>query len=127
MERLYIDFVLIAGSRATPGKARAPQDQIHALIGFDILAVRKSRLLHAVELLNEKTLLLATTLLREDYSHLLQLEMIRTEALNHIRYSAHLEIYFFYARPTDLPNKSIPPTGLYKIEKAPTITHCSGC
>ncbi|MDN7873780.1 hypothetical protein QZM26_30885, partial [Burkholderia multivorans] len=40
---------------------------LDTLDGLDDLTVRESRLLHAVELLNEKILLLTTSLFREDY------------------------------------------------------------
>ncbi|MDN7873679.1 hypothetical protein QZM26_30255, partial [Burkholderia multivorans] len=45
---------------------------LDTLDGLDDLTVRESRLLHAVELLNEKILLLTTSLFREDYRMSLQ-------------------------------------------------------
>ncbi|WP_419343875.1 hypothetical protein ACM1PE_19300 [Achromobacter sp. PD1] len=46
---------------------RNGKTSLHALDGFNDPAIRKSRLLHAVELLNEKILLLTSSLLRGDY------------------------------------------------------------
>src|SRR5690606_17085332 len=61
---------LVERRRADPQFAAQPghgQTGLDTLDGLDDLTVRESRLLHAVELLNEKILLLTTSLFREDY------------------------------------------------------------
>ncbi|MCA8456410.1 hypothetical protein LGN04_21060, partial [Burkholderia multivorans] len=55
---------------------------LDTLDGLDDLTVRESRLLHAVELLNEKILLLTTSLFREDYHSLGR------------KWEAHVELLF---------------------------------
>ncbi|MCA8457802.1 hypothetical protein LGN04_28265, partial [Burkholderia multivorans] len=58
---------------------------LDTLDGLDDLTVRESRLLHAVELLNEKILLLTTSLFREDYPSALALGNWQRSRMNAIQ------------------------------------------
>lgn len=73
---------------------------LHALDGFNDLAIRKSRLLHAVELLNEKILLLTSSLLRGDC---LVSPQAKREAVRTLMAERSMGVIPLTISPTELP------------------------